>query len=40
MGVLVTNIALISIAFGLVGVLSFFVAAILFTLISVIREKT
>jgi glycosyltransferase involved in cell wall biosynthesis len=39
-GVLVTNIALIAIAFGLVGILAFFVAAILFTLISVIREKT
>jgi len=38
-GVLVTNIALISIAFGLVGILAFFVAVILFTLISVIREK-
>lgn len=39
-GVLVTNIALLSIAFGLVGILSLFVAVILFTLISVIREKT
>ena len=38
-GVLVTNITLISIAFGLVGILTFFVAVILFTLISVIKEK-
>jgi glycosyltransferase involved in cell wall biosynthesis len=39
-GVLVTNITLISIAFGLVGLLAFFTAVILFTLISVMREKT
>ena len=38
-GTLVTNIALISIAFGFVGILALFVAAILFTLISVIKEK-
>jgi len=38
-GVLVTNITLISIAFGLVGLLALFAAVILFTLISVIREK-
>lgn len=39
-GRIVTNIALISMASGLVGVFAFFVAVILFTLISVIREKT
>jgi hypothetical protein len=38
-GVLVTNITLISIAFGLIGLLAFFTAAFLFTLISVIRER-
>jgi glycosyltransferase involved in cell wall biosynthesis len=39
-GRLVTNIVLVSIAFGLVGIFAFFAAVILFTLISVIREKT
>jgi glycosyltransferase involved in cell wall biosynthesis len=38
-GRLVTNIALMSIAFGFVGILAFFAAVILFTLISVMREK-
>lgn len=39
-GRLVTNIALISVGSGLVGVLALFTAVILFTLISVVREKT
>jgi hypothetical protein len=38
-GRLVTNITLMSIGFGLVGVLALFTAVILFTLISVVREK-
>ena len=39
-GRLVTNIALVAVAFGFVGILAFFAGVILFTLISVIREKT
>ena len=38
-GRLVTNIALVAVAFGFVGTLAFFAAVILFTLISVMREK-
>jgi glycosyltransferase involved in cell wall biosynthesis len=38
-GRLVTNLTLISIAAGFVGILAFFVAVILFTVISVVREK-
>lgn len=39
-GRLVTNVALISIASGLVGVLALFTGIILFAMISVVREKT
>jgi glycosyltransferase involved in cell wall biosynthesis len=39
-GRVVTNIALVAIGAGLLATLSFFTAAILFTLINVIREKT
>jgi hypothetical protein len=39
-GRIVTNLALISIAAGLFGTLAFFTAVILFTLISVVRERT
>jgi glycosyltransferase involved in cell wall biosynthesis len=38
-GKVVTNIALVAIGAGLLGTLSFFTAVILFTMISVIREK-
>jgi len=38
-GRVVTNLALVSIAFGLIGLLSLFTGIILFTMITVVREK-
>jgi len=38
-GRVITNLALVSIASGIIGFLSLFTAIILFTLITVVREK-